>query len=41
MKNKSSSKGLTIDVQDLVPGTYFVKISNEDGIVRTIPISKK
>lgn len=41
MKNTSSSKGLTIDVQDLVPGTYFVKISNEDGIVRTIPISKK
>ena len=41
MKNTSSSKGLTIDVQDLVPGTYFVKISNKDGIVRTIPISKK
>ncbi len=41
VKNTSSSKSLTIDVQDLAPGTYFVKIFNGESTIVNLPITKK
>jgi hypothetical protein len=41
VKNSSSSKISTIDVQDLAPGMYYVNILNAKGYTMSIPITKK
>jgi hypothetical protein len=41
VKNSSSSKISTIDVQDLAPGMYYVNILNSKGYTMSIPITKK
>jgi hypothetical protein len=41
LKNTSSSHTQAIDVHDLAPGTYLVKVSNLEGIVINTPITKK
>jgi len=37
----SAGSTVSVDIKDLAPGTYFIKVYNKDGIVNTFPISKK
>ena len=41
LSDVSNGRTVSVDINNLAQGTYFVKVLNKDGIVRTIPISKK
>ena len=41
LSDVSAGSTVSVDIKDLAPGTYFIKVSNKDGIVNTFPVSKK
>ncbi len=41
LSDVSAGSTVSVDIKDLSPGTYFIKVYNKDGIVNTFPVSKK